>query len=74
MKVVVVGGGIAGLAAARELASSGFSQVRVLEAGTRWGGKIDSAVLDGVRLDVGAESILARRPEAVALIGELGLG
>lgn len=74
MNAVVVGGGIAGLAAARELASSGFSQVTVLEAGRRWGGKIASAVLDGVRLDVGAESLLARRPEAVELIGELGLG
>ena len=31
-------------------------------------------MVDGVRLDTGAESVLARRPEAVTLIDELGLG
>ena len=70
--VVVVGGGIAGLAAARRLVLSGCD-VTVLEAGARWGGKIASLRLDGARLDVGAESVLARRPEAVALMAELGL-
>ncbi|GAA2103916.1 protoporphyrinogen oxidase [Microlunatus panaciterrae] len=70
---VVVGGGIAGLTAARGLALSGFS-VTVLEAGARVGGKLAGIELDGAELDSGAESVLARRPEAVQLIGELGLG
>ena len=38
-----------------------------------WGGKIASTLLDGVRLDTGAEALLARRPEAVALIDSLRL-
>ncbi len=71
--VVVVGGGISGLSAARELAAAGCT-VTVFEAGRRWGGKLASTLIDGVRLDTGAESVLARRPEAVGLIAELGLG
>jgi oxygen-dependent protoporphyrinogen oxidase len=70
--VVVVGGGISGLAAARLLVKRGL-QVSVLEAGTRWGGKLAPVWLDGVRLDGGAESLLARRPEAVDLAVDLGL-
>jgi protoporphyrinogen/coproporphyrinogen III oxidase len=71
--VVVVGGGIAGLAAAWALASAGIDDITICEAGSRWGGKIAAADVGGVRLDAGAESLLARRPEAVDLIAELGL-
>lgn len=71
-RVVVIGGGVTGLAAARELTSGGC-EVAVLEATDRWGGKLSRAVIDGVPLDTGAESVLARRPEAVALMDELGL-
>ena len=71
-RVAVVGGGITGLAAARRLALAG-TEVVVLEQGPRWGGKLDRAVVDEVPLDTGAESVLARRPEAVRLIAELGL-
>jgi oxygen-dependent protoporphyrinogen oxidase len=70
--VGVIGGGIAGLAAARDLRRAGL-EVVVIEGSDRFGGKIDSAVLDGVRVDTGAESMLTRRPEPVALIDSLGL-
>jgi protoporphyrinogen/coproporphyrinogen III oxidase len=71
-RVVVVGGGISGLVAARTLVRSGLDVI-LAERGSAWGGKIASTVLDGVRLDTGAEALLARRPEAVTLIDSLGL-
>jgi len=69
---VVVGGGIAGLTAARELTRAGLS-VLLLEGSPDVGGKLRTGVVGGVSLDVGAESMLARRPEAVGLARELGL-
>ncbi|MFF1513671.1 protoporphyrinogen oxidase [Streptomyces sp. NPDC058305] len=71
--VVVVGGGIAGLAAAHRLLGRGF-RVTVLEASDRLGGKLLTGEIAGARVDLGAESMLARRPEALALARETGLG
>ncbi|MGI5378881.1 protoporphyrinogen oxidase [Streptomyces sp. CA-251387] len=71
-RVVVIGGGIAGLAAAHRLLDAG-RQVTVLEASDRVGGKLLPGEIAGVRVDLGAESMLARRPEAVALAREVGL-
>ncbi|SHM77174.1 protoporphyrinogen oxidase [Actinacidiphila paucisporea] len=71
--VVVIGGGIAGLAAAHRLAGSG-ARVTLLEASARLGGKLHADEIAGVPVDLGAESILARRPEAVELAREVGLG
>ncbi|WP_055494710.1 protoporphyrinogen oxidase [Streptomyces sp. TP-A0356] len=70
--VVVIGGGIAGLAAAHRLLDRG-ARVTVLEASDRVGGKLLPGEIAGVRVDLGAESMLARRPEAVALAREVGL-
>ena len=79
--VVVVGGGIAGLAAARALGEAarrahlpGALRVTVLEASGQVGGKLRVSELAGVPVDEGAESLLLRRPEAVDLARAAGLG
>ena len=72
MTVAVVGGGIAGLAAAWALAAAG-EQVVVLEAADQVGGKLRTGSIAGVEVDVGAEAMLARRPEGLALVADLGL-
>jgi oxygen-dependent protoporphyrinogen oxidase len=73
--VAVVGAGIAGLAAAwRLVAGPDAPRVVVLEASGRVGGKLQVGDLDGLRVDLGAESMLARRPEGVELVRAAGLG
>jgi oxygen-dependent protoporphyrinogen oxidase len=70
--VVVIGAGIGGLAAAHRLLGRGV-RVTVVEASDRVGGKLLPGEIAGARVDLGAESMLARRPEAVALAREVGL-
>jgi oxygen-dependent protoporphyrinogen oxidase len=72
-RIVIVGGGIAGLAAAWELSTNPGIHVTILEADDRWGGKIRTEQFAGRSVDVGPDAFLARRPEAVELCGELGL-
>lgn len=75
MRYLVIGGGISGLAAAWELVQHVPGEDIVLvDAADRPGGKLRGASVGGVRVDVGAESVLARRPEALDLIEEVGLG
>ncbi|WP_341231605.1 FAD-dependent oxidoreductase, partial [Nocardioides salarius] len=64
--VVVVGGGIAGLAAAHQLALAG-RDVLLLEGSPETGGKLRAREVAGVGVDVGAEAMLNRRPEGVDL-------
>ena len=70
--MVIVGGGVAGLAAAYLLRDAGL-RVTVLEGSPRLGGKLAVSEVGGVEVDAGAEALLARRPEGVGLIAELGL-
>ncbi len=71
-RVVIVGGGIAGLVAARECARPGFD-VTVVEASDRAGGSVASTVVDGITVDAGAESFATRGGHVAELIEELGL-
>ncbi|WP_284535892.1 protoporphyrinogen oxidase [Nocardioides sp. T2.26MG-1] len=71
-RIVVVGAGIAGLSAARDLVAAGHDVV-VLESSSRVGGKLRRDEVAGVTVDVGAEAMLNRRPEGVGLARELGL-
>ncbi|WP_136588067.1 protoporphyrinogen oxidase [Microbacterium hydrothermale] len=72
-RVIVVGGGIAGLVAARECAKVGL-RVTVLEATDVVGGVVRSAEVGGLTLDVGAESFATRGGVVRDLLDELGLG
>jgi oxygen-dependent protoporphyrinogen oxidase len=71
--VVVIGGGIAGLAAAFFLSGEPV-RVTVLEGASRLGGKLQASDVAGVAMDEGAEALLARRPEGIELIKAAGLG
>jgi protoporphyrinogen/coproporphyrinogen III oxidase len=71
--IVVVGAGIAGLAAAWELQKRGVA-ARVLEAGRRPGGVIFTERFDGWTIDAGPDSLLVQKPAAVSLCRELGIG
>lgn len=73
--VAVVGGGISGLAAAYALHEAEPAlRVSLLEAAGVVGGKLRVIDVAGVAVDGGAEAMLARRPEAVALARAVGLG
>lgn len=72
--VVVVGAGIAGLAAALEVGRQ-RPDVRVvlLEAADRVGGKVHTSEVGGLAVDEGADAMLRRVPEGVALAAAAGL-
>lgn len=69
-RIVIVGAGISGLTAAFE-ASASPHEVVVLEGSPQIGGKLRLATIAGHQVDVGAESMLARRPEALDLLADL---
>jgi len=71
--VVIVGGGIAGLAAAFFLRGAPV-RVTVLEGAARLGGKLAVSEVAGMAVDEGAEALLVRRPEGTGLIRDVGLG
>ena len=71
-RVIVVGGGVSGLAAARFVTDAGHDVI-VLEGADTVGGKVRSGSVAGIAVDLGAESVLARRPEATGLICAVGL-
>lgn len=75
IRVAVVGGGISGLVGAFRLRQQlgADAQIDVFEAGSEVGGILHSRSVGGQQVDVGAEAFIVRRPEALALISELGL-
>jgi protoporphyrinogen/coproporphyrinogen III oxidase len=74
-RVAVVGGGISGLTAAYRLRTllGPTAEIMLIEGSRRLGGALRTIELGGLPADVGAEAFLMRRPEAAALIEELGL-
>jgi oxygen-dependent protoporphyrinogen oxidase len=78
MRIGIIGGGIAGLAAAYELekarAAGEAVEYTVFEAGLRLGGSIATEIVDGVVLERGPDSFITEKPAAAELCRELGLG
>jgi protoporphyrinogen/coproporphyrinogen III oxidase len=77
-RVLVVGGGVAGLAAAlgvrdRAAALGTGVEVRVLEAGERPGGNLRTLHEDGFTVEWGPNGFLDNAPATLALVGRLGL-
>lgn len=78
LRVVVIGGGIAGLSAAYYAQKQGLEegrpvQVTVVERSGRWGGKIDTALRGGFVIERGPDSFLARKTAMLDLARELGM-
>ena len=70
--VLVIGGGVAGLVAARECAQVGLA-VTIVETTDAVGGPVAAHVLDGLALDSGAESFAVRGGTVASFIEDLGL-
>lgn len=80
-RVVVIGGGFAGLAAAERLAGAGAGpsgvaapRVVLLDPAPGLGGVVQTVRRDGWLVERAADNVLASRPEAIALFERLGLG
>ena len=71
-RVVILGGGIAGLAGAWECHRQGITPV-VLEAQPRAGGVIRTEMAGPFVLDTGPDAFLAAKPGAITLCRELGI-
>src|SRR5690349_7134824 len=79
MRIVVIGGGLSGLATAyaviREANREGRSmRVTLLEASSRLGGNIHTVRHDGYLVEAGPDAFVVTRPQALHLCEELGLG
>ena len=78
MRIAIIGGGIAGLAAAYELEKARTAGTAVeyalFEERARLGGSLDSEIVGGAVLERGPDSFLTEKPAAAELCRELGLG
>ncbi len=77
-RVVIIGGGITGLAAAYRLQEEARAQrhplaITLLEQAGRLGGKIRTERRDGFVLELGPDIFLARKPRGIGLCREIGL-
>ncbi len=77
-KIVIVGGGIAGLAAAyriqKEISEGAQLECALLEGGDRFGGKIATERSEGFVIERGPDSFISQKPAAIQLCQQLGIG
>ena len=78
MRIAIIGGGIAGLAAAFELETSRAAGAEIdytlYESRGQLGGSLASEIVNGAVLERGPDSFLTEKPAAIELCRELGLG
>jgi len=78
MQIAIIGGGIAGLAAAYELEKARSTgapvEYTLYEERPRLGGSLASEIVNGTVLERGPDSFLTEKPAAAELCRELGLG
>jgi oxygen-dependent protoporphyrinogen oxidase len=78
MRIAIIGGGIAGLAAAYELEKAQAAgtpvEYTLFEAQPQLGGSLASEIVQGAVLERGPDSFLTEKPAAAELCRELGLG
>jgi protoporphyrinogen/coproporphyrinogen III oxidase len=76
-KIIIIGGGIAGLAAAhriqREINDGSDFDCMLLEGGERFGGKISTEKSDGFVIERGPDSFISQKPAGIQLCKQLGL-
>lgn len=73
-KLVIIGGGVAGLAAAWHARKARHSyEITLVEAQSRLGGQIRTIDREGFRLEEGADSFSGRHPAGIGLCSEVGL-
>ena len=76
-KIVIIGGGIAGLAAAyhihEEISRSTPVACTLLESSEKFGGKISTMRFDGFIVERGPDSFISQKPQAIELCKKLGL-
>ena len=76
--IVIVGAGIAGLSAAWYLSGGADGptgrapRIELIESNEHVGGALRTTTFAGRTIDLGADGFLARRPEAVSLVREIG--
>lgn len=72
-RIVIVGGGIAGLSAAYYLRKAPENQVTLLERSGRLGGKVGTERVGDLLIEQGPDSVFTVKPAAVELATELGM-
>src|SRR6185295_4593318 len=77
-RIIVIGGGIAGLAAAHRIVELGNErsldlEVLLLEAAPRLGGSIATERAGDFLVEAGPDSFISEKPSALQLCGRLGL-
>ena len=70
--VIIVGGGISGLAASYDLRRAGVEHL-VIDSAARLGGVIRTQSIEGNTLECGPDSFISQKPAVLQLIGELGM-